>query len=570
MVVYQEHNQWFKSHWFIFFILVMTGLFLRWFNLDLRPIHHDESLHAVYSHYFFSNPDTGYYKYNPLLHGPVLYHTIPWSYYFFGITKFSVRFPAALLGTFMIFFPLLFKNKLQPYVVLLITSFISLSPSLVYWSRFIRHDYFVIFSLLIFIWGCFSCYNVFKIPVIFFSLALHLCIKENFYVHFVILLVYIFFEQFVYSSFKVQEKSTLQYFLQLIKEHWISFFLGLGLMGLTYTYFYSAGFRYDQGITDGFFNKSFTYWFEQHSQERIAGPFSYTFLVNSLYDFWWFFLLTIHILFFYKDRNWLSKLGFLFSIMIGFLFQFMFKDQGNILRIKIPLDAFLFFPLIYHSVLSTTINLIDKNRKEAISGYFFFALLFTYSYLGEKVPWLAIYSLIAGGIYFTFFFSKRLSQIWLIPFLALLFFTGYKAWQINHIYDQKNLTLLHQVQTNSEYEVLLSKIRTEMDQGSTSKLLLALDSNTWPGTFYFLDRSEYHYQEGSSLNHIYQHILSDDIKKGWQGIITENYDYQLIPMRSWWLPNWDELSFSKFFTYIWNHRAWSSIGTKHIYHFQKK
>ena len=94
-----------KSRLIIFAIFIL-GLFLRLYNLEDRALHHDESLHGVYSLYYLLNPKLSYYKYNPLLHGPFLYHIIPWFYWIIDISKWSLRLPAAMLGSLFIITPI--------------------------------------------------------------------------------------------------------------------------------------------------------------------------------------------------------------------------------------------------------------------------------------------------------------------------------------------------------------------------------------------------------------------------------------------------------------------------------
>ena len=69
-----------KKEWLIFGILIIAGLLLRWLELDARPIHHDDSLHGMYGIYYFDWPNERYYRYDPMLHGPLLYNLYPLVY----------------------------------------------------------------------------------------------------------------------------------------------------------------------------------------------------------------------------------------------------------------------------------------------------------------------------------------------------------------------------------------------------------------------------------------------------------------------------------------------------------
>ena len=94
--------------WGLFWFLILVGIALRWALLDVRPIHHDESLHAMYGIYFYDWPEEKFYKYDPMLHGPVLYNLYPLVYNTLGISDWSIRAPIAFLGSIFLFLPLFF------------------------------------------------------------------------------------------------------------------------------------------------------------------------------------------------------------------------------------------------------------------------------------------------------------------------------------------------------------------------------------------------------------------------------------------------------------------------------
>jgi hypothetical protein len=46
--------------WAIFIGSLIVGLMLRWTMLDMRPYHHDESLHGMYGRYFYDFPTSNF------------------------------------------------------------------------------------------------------------------------------------------------------------------------------------------------------------------------------------------------------------------------------------------------------------------------------------------------------------------------------------------------------------------------------------------------------------------------------------------------------------------------------
>src|SRR6476646_7149383 len=52
-------------------VLLVVAFALRIYNVGVRAMNHDESLHALYSYYLY---DHGEYNHNPMMHGPLLFH----------------------------------------------------------------------------------------------------------------------------------------------------------------------------------------------------------------------------------------------------------------------------------------------------------------------------------------------------------------------------------------------------------------------------------------------------------------------------------------------------------------
>ena len=52
------------SEWFAFGLFMVLGVILRWTMLDMRPYHHDESLHGMYGRYFYDWPNSNFYRYD--------------------------------------------------------------------------------------------------------------------------------------------------------------------------------------------------------------------------------------------------------------------------------------------------------------------------------------------------------------------------------------------------------------------------------------------------------------------------------------------------------------------------
>lgn len=568
----QTTKRWNAIELFFIFCFIAIGLYLRFFHLSDRPLHHDESLHGMYSLYYFENPLTQYYKYDPLLHGPFLYHIIPWFFWLIGVTKFALRLPATIIGSLLMLLPILLRSWFSKGTILILLALISLSPTLTYWSRFIRHDSFILLGLMLMFLGFYLRWPIIKAILIGLGLGIQFSTKENSFIHLIFLLVFIFYEQAVNAFFNLQQKTLFVRFVGFILEHPISFLLGAGTFVGIFIHYYTAGFVYWDGALDGLYRKSLVYWFEQHHQERISGPFSFSFLINLFFEAWWLPALLIHLITFYKGQTWIIRVGFFFSFIFGALTHFTSDDWGTrefisqYLKLKIPLDYYLFFPLLFHGVVAPTSYLLEKRQGRATSAFFFFASLFTYSYLGEKVPWLAIYPLITGLIFFSFEFDRTFHWPIAPVILLILLHMGYTNYWSNHKHSGAKENLLSQVHTTSEFEETLVEIRSQMESNSQGQgpYLLVKTSGTWPTTWYLHGRREYHHLMGQRELTDYSYILGEPHDRELRLKLKDSFTREIIGFRGWWLPDYQEMSLKGIWNYFYKKIPWNETGQQEL------
>jgi uncharacterized protein (TIGR03663 family) len=131
-------------------ILIMAS-FSRLWDLGSRALHHDESLHTYYSWVFSEGMG---YVHHPMMHGPFLFHINALSYLLFGDSDYTSRLTAAFFGIVLVMLPWLLRGPafLGRWGAISASILILVSPSILYYSRFIRHDIFAIVgALLLFI-----------------------------------------------------------------------------------------------------------------------------------------------------------------------------------------------------------------------------------------------------------------------------------------------------------------------------------------------------------------------------------------------------------------------------------
>ena len=117
--------------------ILLLALITRFYMLDQRVMSHDESLHTRFSYNLYNE---GNFVHTPLMHGPVLFHATAFSFFLFGDGDFSGRLYTAVLGVLMVMFPLLWRRWLGKWGALLASLMILISPLLLYYNRYIRHD----------------------------------------------------------------------------------------------------------------------------------------------------------------------------------------------------------------------------------------------------------------------------------------------------------------------------------------------------------------------------------------------------------------------------------------------
>jgi uncharacterized protein (TIGR03663 family) len=132
--------------------IVFAALLLRLYQLDAKALHHDESLHSAFTWYLANGRG---YTHDPLMHGPFLFESGAGAMFLFGQTDFVARLCQALFGTLLVGMPWLLRKQLGTTAVLITAVFIAISPTLLYVSRFDRHDIFIVtwmFAMTICAW----------------------------------------------------------------------------------------------------------------------------------------------------------------------------------------------------------------------------------------------------------------------------------------------------------------------------------------------------------------------------------------------------------------------------------
>jgi len=138
--------------------ILIAGAFLRLYDLNLVPFHHDEGVNAGFLMHLV---DDGFYRYDPQnYHGPTLYYfaaLIPWISKFligksfaadYGLSTFTIRFVTAAFGVATIWLVLALRRRIGTIAALTGAVLLAVSPGAIYLSRYFIHEPLLVFFTL--------------------------------------------------------------------------------------------------------------------------------------------------------------------------------------------------------------------------------------------------------------------------------------------------------------------------------------------------------------------------------------------------------------------------------------
>lgn len=126
--------------------LLLVNVISHFTALGERAMSHDESMHAFYSYAFAQN---GTYQHDPMLHGPLLFHVGALVFLLLGASDVTARVVPALAGVGVVAVLFAFRRYLGRWGALIAGVLMTLSPSLLFYGRYLRNDvYMALFALL--------------------------------------------------------------------------------------------------------------------------------------------------------------------------------------------------------------------------------------------------------------------------------------------------------------------------------------------------------------------------------------------------------------------------------------
>jgi uncharacterized protein (TIGR03663 family) len=167
----------------VYAALLLAAFFTRFYDLETRVMSHDESLHTYYS---WQLERGGGFAHTPLMHGPLQFHLVALSYFLFGDTDATARIPAALAGIAAIGMMVVFRRWLGTIGALVAAGLMLISPYMLYYSRYVRNEAFVVVLGLLMFWAIFRYFETRRTRWLYLlavSMSLHFTTKETAFIY---------------------------------------------------------------------------------------------------------------------------------------------------------------------------------------------------------------------------------------------------------------------------------------------------------------------------------------------------------------------------------------------------
>ena len=124
-----------------YLFLAGIALGMRLWDLGVRGISHDESLHVFYS---WNLAEGNGYVHDPMIHGPFQFFGTALNYLVFGDSDFTARLLPAFFGAALVLLPFLFRKQLGRWGGLAAAILLTVSPTMLYFSRYARNDIYIV------------------------------------------------------------------------------------------------------------------------------------------------------------------------------------------------------------------------------------------------------------------------------------------------------------------------------------------------------------------------------------------------------------------------------------------
>ncbi len=415
-------------------LIFLVTFLVRILFLDLKLYHHDEAIHAWFVYELLTK---GNYIYDPMYHGPFLYYVTAVMFSLFGESDVIGRILPVIFGSCLI--PLLYAIFRLGYLtknqVIIAGLFIAVSPDMVYFSRFLRHDIFQIFFTLAFIvcvLAWFEKERWYYAALAGLTAALGMTCKEDMPITLLI------FGSFFLLCLVTKKISLPRFWIR----HLFPAIIVAGFIGIL---FYSSfGASPETVFNAGF--RAIDHWASMHEECRLCGPPYYYILMLLMYEL---------------------------PVLLLALFAVI---QYSVLHIKRKKQDISLEKNELHPQKTDTVSVIHRDKTEfffIFSLYWMIFSLCVYGIIGEKVPWLLLHQLLPMIFVAVYMMGTKKMILSLLICLYLIGMT----WHLCFIPVDINEPIV-QVQNSEQFREVMDLIDL------SDKVVIASDTY-WPLPWYY-------------------------------------------------------------------------------------
>ena len=416
-----------RARTWLFAGLVVAALLLRVYMLDARAMHHDEAVHA---HFAFQLIAGEPYVYDPTYHGPFLYYTQALVFSVLGTSEFTARLLPALFGAACVALVYPLRRHMGNLGALFAGLLLAISPSMVYYSRFLRNDIYLVFFTLASVVLVLALLEErgarrhMLYAVLGASLALMCTTKESAYITLAILAI----SALVVALWFARDRLGVSSVLGTAPDVLIATASFVLVFVAMYSFFF-----YDVTQAAHAVPRAFEHWIHMHEIRRIGGP--------------WYYYLPILILYEYP------------ILILGLL--------GGVLAV---------------------------HRRDGVWIWVLLWALFTlafYSDMQEKVPWLVVHILLPLALLAGYFLAHLVEETgaksrWTVLLVLAILLVPYAASSIATNYTHVNAQkMISYIQPPDSLAAVMDRVQNMHAQHpATTIIVCARQNDYWPIPWY--------------------------------------------------------------------------------------
>jgi uncharacterized protein (TIGR03663 family) len=138
-------------------LILLIAAVARLIFLDIKPPHFDEGINGWWCDQMAAQ---GFYKYDPAnYHGPFHFYVLRVFLTLFGRNLWALRMPTVLVGIGCVGLAFLFTRFFGKTPTYLAAFAMAISPAFIFYERYAIHETWLVFFLLITLWGLLSWYS---------------------------------------------------------------------------------------------------------------------------------------------------------------------------------------------------------------------------------------------------------------------------------------------------------------------------------------------------------------------------------------------------------------------------